>query len=119
MNVIFRIIRALLSIGVIAILVFVGVFVFQVNRQSTLGKAWCENLIHDFEFNQQQFEQEYASEYRDGTLFLSPSNDYAGAMGNFVADKSGEYSCNYWHGGGIGPHRYTYSSRRKEWVYNE
>ena len=109
---------ALLAVIVIILIVlFMGTFLYQISRQSSKGKNWCENVISEYEADREKFLEVHSDKSYRGSLFLRPSPEHRGAKGNFTVKSNGEYICFYWHGGFIGPHGYEYSSKTREWIY--
>ena len=106
-----------LAVIVIILLIwFVGGFAYQINRQVSKGKAWCESVISEYEADREKFFEMHSDRLYRGSLRLKPSPKYKGAMGNFIVESNGEYICRYYHGGFSKPHGYEYSSKTREWI---
>jgi hypothetical protein len=107
-------------IAIILIVLFMGTFLYQISRQASKGKNWCESVISEYEADREKFFEAHSDKlnrsYRT-ILILRPSPEYKGAMGDFAVENTGEYICRYWHGGFIGGHGYEYSSKTREWIY--
>ena len=104
-------------IVIILLMWFVGGFAYQINRQTSKGKAWCESVISEYEADREKFLEVHSDRLHRGSLFLKPSPEYKGAMARFIVESNGEYTCTYSHGGFSAPHGYEYSSKTREWIY--
>ena len=104
-------------IAIILIVLFMGTFLYQISRQASKGKDWCESVISEYEADREKFLEVHSDSSYHGSLRLNPSPEYKGAMGNFIVESNGEYICKYVHGGFIGLHGNEYSSKTREWIY--
>jgi hypothetical protein len=116
-GVVARIFGVLAVTVIILIVLFMGTFLYQINRQADKGKDWCESVIREYEADREKFLEVHSDKSYRGSLILRPSPEHKGAKGNFTVKSNGEYICFYWHGGFIGPHGYEYSSKTREWIY--
>jgi hypothetical protein len=117
-GVVARIFGTLPGIVIILFMLWMGTFAYQINRQASKGKDWCESVISEYEADREKFLEVHSDRLYDGSLYLSPSPEYKdkGASGNFTVKSNGEYICKYWHGGFSKPHGYEYSSKTREWI---
>jgi len=111
-----RIFGTLPGIVFILFMLWIGTFVYQINRQVSKGKDWCESVISEYEADREKFLEVHSDRSYRGSLRLKPSPKYKGAMGRFIVESNGEYICRYYHGGFSNPHGYEYSSKTREWI---
>jgi hypothetical protein len=105
-----------LAVIVIILLIwFVGGFAYQINRQTSKGKAWCESVISEYEADREKFLEVRSDKLHHGRLLLFPSPEYKGVKGKFIVENNGEYICRYYYAGS--GHGYEYSSKTREWIY--
>jgi hypothetical protein len=116
-GVVARIFGTLPGIVFILFMLWIGTFAYQINRQTSKGKAWCESVISEYEADREKFLEVHSDRLHRGSLFLKPSPEYKGAMARFIVESNGEYTCMYSHGGFSAPHGYEYSSKTREWIY--
>lgn len=114
---VFHAFALLAVIAIIFIVLFMGTLLYQISRQASKGKDWCESVISEYEADPEKFLEVHSDRSNRGSLILRPSSEHKGAKGNFTVESDGEYICFYWHGGFIGPHGYEYSSKTQDWKY--
>ena len=105
-----------LTVGFLIVL-FIGIVLYQIDRQADAGKAWCESIIREYEQDQRGFLVMHSDKPNRDGLVLHPSHDYEPARGRFIVYSTGEYVCSYHHGGFMFPHGYEYSSKTRVWKY--
>ena len=111
-----RIFRTIaLTVGTLIVL-FTGMHLYSMDRQADAGKAWCESVILEYETDREKFLEEHSDKSYHGVLLLPSLPEHKPAQGRFIAESTGEYICNYNHGGFMFPHSYEYSSKTREWA---
>ena len=111
-----RIFRTLaLTVGTLIVL-YTGMLLYSIDRQADAGKAWCESVILDYEADRDKFLEVHSDKSYHGGLLLLPLPEHKPARVRLIVESTGEYICNYNHGGFMFPHGYEYSSKTREWA---
>jgi len=92
-----------------------GKCAYQVESESSDGKAWCESVIHEYDEGRDEFLEKHSNSLRDdGILSLDPSPENKYAKAHFTVWSNGEYECRYSITVGLGD-TYSYNSKTQEW----
>ena len=103
----------MLTVGTLLVL-YPGMLLYSIDRQADAGKAWCEGVILCYKPDRDKFLEEHSDKSYHGGLLLLPLPEHKPARGRFIGESTGEYICNYNHGGFMSPHGYEYSSKTRE-----